>query len=242
MGHVLDITRLPVPCASRHATVQTERGSPVKGPRFWVVVVLITAAVILLRTRSDADVNPASEPLRDVPKAIAGWSGTDFDIDQQTLEVLGSGEFLSRIYTRQESPKTGISLFLAYFPTQRSGVTIHSPKNCLPGSGWVFESSNHERMTGRDGKSYNIGEYIISNAGRKQIVLYWYQSHGRSIASEYLAKVYLVADAIRMQRTDAALVRVITPIDADEDMSAARNRVMEFAAELAPQLHRFIPD
>jgi EpsI family protein len=175
-----------------------------------------------------------------MPQSIGDWTGTDQAIDRQSLDVLGAGDFLSRVYRK---PSAGpVNLFVAYFPTQRSGVTIHSPKHCLPGSGWVFESSRRKQLTAPDGRRYNIGEYVIANAGSRQIVLYWYQSHGRSIAGEYLAKVFLVADAIRMQRTDAALVRISTAVDEGESMDAAAQRAMEFAAEMAPQLHRFIPD
>jgi EpsI family protein len=201
----------------------------------------MAAAVVSLRWRPDTDVNPAREPLNRMPQMISGWTGMDYDIERSALEVLGAGDFLSRVY-KKPSTRSEISLFIAYFPTQRTGVTIHSPKHCLPGSGWVFESARHAPLQAKDGKSYNIGEYVIANAGRKQMVLYWYQSHGRSIASEYLAKVFLVTDAIRMQRTDAALVRVITPIETGEDVESAKSRAMDFAAELAPQLHRFIPD
>jgi hypothetical protein len=42
------------------------------------------------------------------------------------------------------------------------------------------------------------------------------------VANEYLAKIYLVTDAMRMNRTDGALVRVITPIGPNEDTAAAR--------------------
>jgi EpsI family protein len=87
-----------------------------------------------------------------------------------------------------------------------------------------------------------VGEYVISNGSSRQYVLYWYQAHGRSVASEYWAKFYLVDDAIRMNRTDGALVRVITPLAPNEDLAKARERVVGFTAQLAPQLHRFIPD
>ena len=87
-----------------------------------------------------------------------------------------------------------------------------------------------------------MGEYVISNGESRQFVIYWYQAHGRSIASEYMAKIYMVADAMRMDRTDGALVRVIVPIDPREGESAARTRAEAFVAELAPMLPRFIPN
>ena len=87
-----------------------------------------------------------------------------------------------------------------------------------------------------------MGEYIIANGAAKQFVIYWYQAHGRSVADEYMAKIYMVIDAIRTNRTDGALVRVITPISSSEDISAAKNRAEKFTMQLAPLLPRFIPD
>jgi EpsI family protein len=182
-----------------------------------------------------------SEPLSQVPRTIAGWKGSDVRIDQDSLEVLGAGDFLSRVYT-QDGGARPIGLFIGYFPTQRTGVTIHSPKNCLPGAGWFFESSQYVDLKDANGKPHHVGEYIIADGENRQFVIYWYQAHGRSVASEYMAKVYMVTDAMRLNRTDGALVRVITPIDSREDTPAARARAEAFTAQLAPMLPRFIPD
>jgi EpsI family protein len=119
---------------------------------------------------------------------------------------------------------------------------MHSPKNCLPGAGWEFESTRYVVLTDSVGRPHTVGEYIISNGSDRQFVIYWYQAHGRSVASEYMAKFYLVADAMRLNRTDGALVRVITPIDSDENEPGAKTRAEAFAAQLSPLLPRFIPD
>ena len=92
------------------------------------------------------------------------------------------------------------------------------------------------------GKQNRVGEYIIANGASKQFVIYWYQAHGRTVANEYMAKIYMVTDAMRMNRTDGALVRVITPISPNEDVSVARKRAEEFAMRLAPLLPRYIPN
>jgi EpsI family protein len=212
-----------------------------KNLRFWTVVALLAGTALLLFARGNNDVIPVSEPLSMVPRTIAGWSGRDIVIDQDTLDVLGAGDFLSRIYS-QGGHFEHIGLFIGYFPTQRTGVTIHSPRNCLPGAGWVFESSQYVNLTDAKGKLHRVGEYIIGNGDSRQFVIYWYQAHGRSVANEYMAKIYLVADAMRLNRTDGALVRVITPISPKEDTAEARTRAEAFAAQLAPELPRFIPD
>jgi EpsI family protein len=212
-----------------------------KSPRFWVVVLLLAGTILLLHARAHTDQNPPSEPLSQVSHTFAGWMGSDVAIDPGALEVLGAGDFLSRVYTQNEQTPP-IGLFIGYFPSQRTGVTIHSPKNCLPGAGWYFESSQYVDLIDTRGKSHRVGEYVIGNGNVRQFVIYWYQAHGRSVANEYLAKIYMVTDAMRMNRSDGALVRVITPIISQETTSTARTRAEGFAAQLAPTLPRFIPD
>jgi len=73
-------------------------------------------------------------------------------------------------------------------------------------------------------------------------VLYWYQSHGRAEASEYWAKYYLVADAIRLNRTDGALVRVVTPVSREETMATAEARAVSFSQKFLPILDRYVPN
>jgi EpsI family protein len=207
--------------------------------RFWMVVLLLGAAVALLSARASNDFIPAREPLAQLPETISGWTATDLPIDQETLDVLGSGDFLSRDYTR-EGAAAPIDLFIGYFPTQRTGSSIHSPQNCLPGSGWAFDSSSYVDLDDAKGRSHRVGEYVISNGTAREFVIYWYEAHGRSVASEYRARIYMVTDALRLNRTDGALVRIITPI-AGADVTPARTRAEKFAAELAPMLTRYIP-
>jgi EpsI family protein len=212
-----------------------------KSLRFWTVVLLLTGAALLLHLRAHVDQNPPSEPLAQLPLSLTGWTGSDLQIDQETRDVLGAGDILSRTYLLDKHTPP-VSLFIGYFPSQRTGQTIHSPKNCLPGAGWVFESSSTTDLADAAGKTHRVGEYIISNGEARQFVLYWYQAHGRSVASEYMAKIYMVADAMRLNRTDGALVRIITPMAPSEDPAAARERAEAFTRQLAPLLPRFIPD
>ncbi len=212
-----------------------------KSPRFWTVVLLLAATALLMYAHGNTDVIPLSEPLSKFPGSIAGWTGSEQPIDQDDLNILGPGDFLSRVYTRagQSQP---IGLYIGYYPTQRMGDLIHSPKHCLPGAGWLFDSSRYVDLIDANGKAHHVGEYIISNGDNRQFVIYWYQAHGRSVANEYMARIYMTIDAMRMNRTDGALVRVITPIDPIEDTSVARARAEGFTAQLVPVLPRFIPN
>jgi EpsI family protein len=212
-----------------------------KNLRFWAVVLLLFGTALLLHTRPGVDKNPPSDALALFPDVVDGRVGHDQSIDQETRDVLGNGDFLSRYYVSDEQ-RLPIGLFIGYFPTQRTGQTIHSPKHCLPGAGWVFESSDYLDLTDANDKPHRVGEYIIANGDARQFVIYWYQAHGRSVANEYMAKIYMVADAIRMNRTDGALVRVITPIAPSEETAVARKRAEQFAMRIAPMLPQFIPN
>jgi EpsI family protein len=219
-----------------------------RSPRFWLVIVLLASTAFILQSRGDADRIPTSQPLSQMPEHFGGWTAQDLPLTDDTLAVLGKGDFLNRIYTDQ--PTTGssmtktppISLFIGYFPSQRTGQTMHSPQNCLPGAGWTFDSQRYTSLQDINGKQYKVGEYVISNGDIKQFVIYWYQAHGRSIPNEYKAKLYMVADAIRMNRTDGALVRVITQVLPSESLDSARERVTQFTRQMAPNLPRFVPD
>ena len=222
-----------------------------KSPRFWVVILLMVAATAVLHARGDVDRVPPSEPLSGMPMTIGQWTATDIPLDDETLRVLGKGVFLNRIYAPVTSSGAAsaatadsayVSLFIGYFPTQRTGQSIHSPQNCLPGAGWVFETSGVTTLKSSDGQDARVGEYVISNGAVKQEVLYWYRSHGRSIASDYMAKLYTLEDSIRYSRTDAALVRVITPVRPNESRLDAHQRAVAFAEQLNPLLPAFIPN
>src|SRR5206468_854674 len=139
-------------------------------------------------------------------------------IEQEVLDVLKADDILNREYCNAANPdctKTGIGLasfFVASFRTQRNGKAPHSPKNCLPGSGWVPLSSGEIAIDVGRGAPINVNRYVVASGSNRQLVLYWYQSRDRAVANEYKAKFWVMADAIRLNRTDTALVRVVVPV------------------------------
>ena len=218
------------------------------GARFVAVAALMAATLAVLDLRSDKDRVPPHAPLETMPETIGAWHGQDYALDPEVLQVLGEGSFLNRVYSEPASAGTAsypagpVGLFIGYFPTQRTGQAIHSPQNCLPGAGWTFLSSHPMTLTDVHGKTYDVGEYLITNGTVRQEVLYWYRAHGRSISNEYRAKFYMILDAMRYNRTDGALVRVITPLAPGETEQQVHDRAVAFTAQLAPMLPEYIPD
>ena len=207
--------------------------------RFLPVVLLLAAAAALLEARERKEVLPPHRELSLFPATLGPWRGTDLPLSRGEGEVLGPGQFLWRDYFDSAKPPA-VNLFIAFFPSQRSGDTIHSPKNCIPGSGWAPVSSSNFAIPRPDGSSMLVNRYIVAKGTDRDLVFYWYQAHGRVTANEYYAKIFLVTDAIRLNRTDGSLVRVVVPISktGEED---AQSHGLDFIRLLLPVLDEYIP-
>jgi len=206
--------------------------------RFVIVVALLLTTAAFLQARRRPERIVTHHELALLPTTLQNWRGRDISIPPDIREVLGPGDFLERLYQSADSPP--VDLFLAYFPTQRAGATIHSPKNCLPGSGWTPISSSRVAIS-LNGIPAIVNRYVVANGTARNLVLYWYQAHGRVVASEYAAKYYLVHDAITMNRTDGALIRIVTAIPPDGASDVAEARAIQFARAIEPQLSSYIP-
>lgn len=207
--------------------------------RFLVLTVLLAGSAVFLRARSGSENLPPRKPLAQFPLQVGAWSGTEIPIDAETIRVLGDGDFMQRIYRAPDKPF--VDLFVGYFPTQRTGSTIHSPQNCLPGAGWSPVESTKRQLHAEGRPPVTVNRYIIAKGLDRQLVLYWYQSNGRVVASEYWSKIYLVTDSIRRNRSDGALVRIVTPIPRGEDLAGAEKRAEDFASKSLLLLDEFVP-
>jgi EpsI family protein len=208
-------------------------------PRFLAVIVFLLGTSAALHFRSTEEAVAPHTAVSQFPQAINGWKGTDIELTSEDVSTLGSGEFLLRDYTRNSGP--AVTLFLAYYPSQKTGDTMHSPKNCMPGSGWTPTKSSVIGIRAADGRVITANRYVVAQGKDSMVVLYWYQAHGHTAASEYWAKWLLVRDAITMNRTDGALVRVLTSIEGGETEADAQARAIQFAQEIAPSLDTYIP-
>jgi EpsI family protein len=208
---------------------------------YWMVAILMLATAIGLQAHSHSEVFPPREPLSSLPSQIDGWTSTDIPLDQETLKILGPGEFLMRNYANESNPQPWVDLFIAYFPSQKTGDTIHSPNHCLPGQGWVPISKEVVQVTRPDGTTFPANRYVGSKDGDRELALYWFQAHGRVQASQLSSKYYLVSDSIHMNRSDGGLIRLMTPMEDGESADAAQARMMKLGSHFLPLLDNYIP-
>jgi EpsI family protein len=188
--------------------------------RFWSMIAVLSAATISFHLVSHGEPVMPSHPLANLPMAMGTWSGHELPIAKRIIDAVGVDDYVSRFYAQPEGPP--VLLYIGYYKSQRTGETIHSPKNCLPGAGWQPVSAGKIQVPLPDGQRAWVNLYTIEKGLDRQVVLYWYQSHGRIIASEYWAKIYMVLDAIHLNRTDSALVRVSTVLGPDKQSADAR--------------------
>jgi EpsI family protein len=209
-----------------------------------VTFCLLAGAVVVARA-SKSEVVPPRESLATFPLTMGVWQGQRLpNFDDKITAVLGVDEYVNAAY--YAPGQSGVGLYIGYYQSQREGDTMHSPLNCLPGAGWLPVKQERTTITVTDSngpREIEVNNFVIEKGLDRQVVMYWYQSHGRVIASEYWGKIYLVTDAVRYARTDGALVRVVVPVrgsDADAE-AAARKTAVEFTKTLFTQLDRYLP-
>jgi EpsI family protein len=211
------------------------------GPRFALAIALIAMTAVFLQARGRTEVIPSHLPLSSFPAQLANWDSNEIVQDKQTLEVLGPGDFMERVYQDPNAKLPYVDLFLAYFPSQRAGGTPHSPQHCLPGAGWNPEENVRVTLSLPGHAPFPANRYVISKGDQRRLVLYWFWAHDRGVASEYWAKFYLVKDAIGMNRSDGSLVRFVTPLLPGETPDAAQERILPFTSAVVPMLDNYIP-
>jgi EpsI family protein len=205
-----------------------------------LTLLLILQGVVILYISSRHETVPPSQPLAEFPKSLGAWQfASEGVVDQDSLDVLKADDLLLREY-KQPSTRQPATLFIAAFRSQRNGKSPHSPKNCLPGAGWTEESQEQYQLDVGASAPITVNRYVVQHADERRLVLYWYQSRDRVVASEYTAKYYVMVDAIKLNRTDTALVRVVVPI-LNGDADSATRIAADFVRSFFQPLHQYLP-
>ncbi len=202
-----------------------------------VLTIVLAAQAVLFYSASHGESTPLAMPLSAFPANFGNWSMIhEGVVEKETLDVLRADDTLTREYA---SPEGGVNLFIAYFKTQRTGQSPHSPKNCLPGSGWQ-PSANDRVDLKTGGDTIRINRYVVAKGEEESVVLYWYQSQGRVIADEFAAKFYLIKDSIQKHRSDTSLVRVVSPV-MNQQRDRAEKVAEDFAKAAYPVIRGYLP-
>lgn len=209
-------------------------------PAVWVTVLMLAQAALLYSSMHPEAV-PPSTPLVQMPQSLGEWRQVAADgvTDPEVMAVLRADDVLLRPYATVRGERA--DLFIAAFRSQRNGKAPHSPKNCLPGSGWDPIVEDEISVDVGQAAPIPVNRYVVAHGEERSLALYWYQSRDRSVASEYKAKFWVVADAMRYNRTDTAIVRVTVPIF-NRDNDAAERIGVAFIKTFYPAIRQILPN
>lgn len=219
-------------------------------PVFASAIALLLAVYPAQALPQRAEIRPDRRDFSLFTPRIGDWVGERQRIEREFLDQLQLDDYLLADFKPQEKLAAvrgmngPVNLYVAYYASQRTGQAVHSPGSCLPGGGWRIEQFDQRQVPGvqlRTGP-LRVNRAVIRQGTQRMLVYYWFQERGRNITSEYAVKWYLLVDSLTQQRTDGALVRLITPVSEGEDLAAAETRLQQFGGAAIPELRGYLPD
>ncbi len=209
-------------------------------PQSVVVLALLLATLILGNGINFREAPPIKKPFAQFPLDVGTWHGKRGFLDADMVSGLHLSDYTMINYVNPEGKL--ISLYVSYYQSQRKGESIHSPESCLPGSGWVFTKACLINLPGVEQENGpTVNRVLIEKLNEKQVAYYWFPLRGRIVHNLWQVKFFNFWDAVTMQRTDGALVRIITPLSQYEDAELGDKRLQEFTSRIFPILQDFLP-
>lgn len=204
------------------------------------IVLLAAGASSLMGTRAEAALE--RKVFATLPMRIDDWRGREFALEPEIVAALKVTDYIMADYRRESDP-IPVNFYSAYYKSQRKGEAVHSPQACIPGGGWVIEEFAERRLDTviAGGQPLTVNRAIIGKGDFQQLVYYWFPQRDRFLTNEYWVKWYIFWDALTRNRTDGALVRLVTPVDGPDGFDAADQRLSDFAATLMPKLSLYFP-
>lgn len=202
-------------------------------PMIAVIIVLTIALILTQFLNKRTEILPGHVSFVNFTMSLDNWQGKHEKLDKDVVEKLGMTDYLLANYLNEQSQP--VNFYVAYYESQRKGVSPHSPRVCIPGGGWEIAELKRIEANG-----HPVNRVIIKKGDQRQLVYYWFQGHGRIIANEYINKWFLFVDAIFKNRTDGALVRVVTSVAPHEQLDVADKRVLDFLTHAEPELSQYL--
>ncbi len=210
---------------------------PISSTPLIVAIVLIAGAMMTSQFLDKrTEVFPDHISFVNFPMYLDDWQGKHEKLDDDVMKKLGMDDYLMANYVSENHP-VPVNFYVAYYQSQRKGVSPHSPRVCIPGGGW--EIADLQRVTVNDHPANRV---VIKKGEQRQLVYYWFQGHGRIVANEYINKWYLFLDAVFKNRTDGALVRHVTPVLPGESLTQADERLIGFMVKADTELSNYVLD
>jgi exosortase D (VPLPA-CTERM-specific) len=211
---------------------------------FIAATAMVAAGAILEYTIPERpEVVPARQQFVDFPLHIDEWNGRKASLDPDMLALLALDDYLLVDYSGAGTPGP-LNFYVAYYQSQKNGMSIHSPARCIPGGGWNVLSFERHALQAPAGAAggWPVNRVLIEQGNQRALVYYWFQERHRRLTSEYLARWYLFWDSLHLNRTDGALVRLVLPLRKDSNLADADALLTRFAFQTKEPLSHFVSD
>lgn len=214
-------------------------------PTIWGAAVVSTLPLLVFVTVPNrTEIVPERAPFAELDLVQGVWNGTFTPIDEVYMPVLNLDDyFMGNFVTRNRDL---VNLYVTWYDSQRkdAATAAHSPRSCLPGGGWQITSFGPVDIgdPGEIGQPLTVNRAVIEQGRSRQLVYYWFHQRGRTLTNEYIVKWYLFQDAVLLNRTDGAMIRVTTAVPPDRPIEEADSRLQTFLAELRPDLVAHLPN
>lgn len=207
-----------------------------------LAVCMLAASAITGNLQNREELIPQRPALNTFPLRVSDWRGQEQAMETVYLDKLKLDDYLMANYVRS-SEQVGVDLYVAYYESQRKGASVHSPKACLPGGGWEIVDFDQHTVgnVGPVGEDLKVNRVVVELGDLRQLVYYWFQQRDRDLTNEYMVKWYIFWDALTRNRTDGALIRLVTMVPESEDLSQADARLQSFLRDIDPTLSYFVP-
>jgi exosortase D (VPLPA-CTERM-specific) len=207
-----------------------------------VAVLLLGTTLALSQAVEFREKIPVIKSLNQFPLNVGNWSAKERQsLEDRFLRRLHLSDYIMADYQNKKSEQ--VNFYMAYYESQSMGRSTHTPESCLPGSGWSFEDAGSVSLSTILDNPDNgkISRAVVQYGSSKQVVYYWFAMRGRVLQKYYLVKMYNFWDAITKQRTDGALVRLVTPLYEGENLADADARLQGFLRDIVPVVEAYIP-
>jgi EpsI family protein len=209
-------------------------------PMAATAMLLLATAGLALWLPERSQKAPARETFASFPLELpGGWQGRIEKLDTEIVAALAVTDYHIANYSRSKEP--WVNFYSAYYASQSGGESSHSPRTCIPGDGWTISAIEDKVLALAQGPLH-VNRTLIQKGDQRQLVYYWFRQRGRSLTGEFQVKRLILHDAIVHDRSDGALLRLVTPLLPGEDESRADRRITDFIAAANPLLGKFIPD
>jgi len=245
LGHVgerrslTEAFRLDVPI--EHAAGASAPGPHIAGPFRIALTVLAAVAVLSFALPQRVEASAERSTFFQFPMQLGAWKGAPSRLSRVELDALRLDDYILANYA--DDQRRLVNFYVAYYDSQRKGESAHSPRSCIPGGGWEIADLTQREVADVQvaGRRLRVNRVVIQKGDDRELVYYWFQQRSRVITSEYLVKWYLFWDSLTRNRTDGALVRLLTYVGPGQSIEQADAQLVAFAAAASPALDRFIP-